>query len=199
MKTIAVIRARYEQLLECVVVFLMLGLALIIVIGFISRIFGHPFSWYDEVASVGLAWLTYYGAALAALKGAHISSPNLVNIFPPPLRVAAALLAETLVIGFFVVLGWTGLQVVMILKGSTLISLPEISLQLTQSVIPIASVLFIIARLLRLPEALINAADSNVDMTIDYELEEVLSKDEQHTGTIGANGSTDSRGDSSWR
>ena len=64
------------------------------------------------------------------------------------------LLSEAVVVGFFVLLAWLGIEVVIILEGDTLISLPEVSTQLTQSVIPIGAVLFIIAELLSLPEVL---------------------------------------------
>ena len=47
-----------------------------------------------------------------------------------------------------------GIRWCRILKGDTLVSLPDVSLQITQSVIPITSVLFVIAELLRLPELL---------------------------------------------
>lgn len=199
MNTIVAIRGYYERFLELIVVLLVLGLALIIVVGFGSRLIGEPFSWYDEVASVGLAWLTYYGAALAAVKGAHISCPNLVNVMPPILRVPTAILAEILIIGFFVLLAWTGLQVVLILEGSTLISLPEVSLQLTQSVIPIGSVLFIIAELLRLPETLARAASTEGTFATDYELEEVLADTDPDSDNDQVKGTINVEGERTWR
>ena len=61
------ISAAYQKILEVIVFLNVLALTLVVTIGFASRLLGSPFSWYDEVASIGLAWLTYYGAALAAL------------------------------------------------------------------------------------------------------------------------------------
>ena len=55
------------------------------------RYAGHALAWYDEVASVALAWLTYYAGALAALRGAHIGFAGFVNSLPAKWRVAAAL------------------------------------------------------------------------------------------------------------
>jgi TRAP-type C4-dicarboxylate transport system permease small subunit len=75
-------------------------------------------------------------------------------MMPPALRVPVIVVAEVFTIAFFVLLAWTGYQVMMILEGSSLVSLPSVSQQLTQSVIPIASVLFIVAELLRFPETL---------------------------------------------
>lgn len=169
MTTLGIIKHRYQKFLEIIVVINIVFLAMVVIIGFTSRILGSPFSWYDEVASVSLAWLTYYGAALAASKGAHIACPSIINMFPPKIRLPVVLIAEVITISFFVVLGYTGWQVVSILEGSTLISLPGISLQVTQSVIPIASALFIIAELLTLPEIIAKAKSTGF---IDHELQE---------------------------
>ncbi len=165
------VRRSYDRFLEVISAFLMAALTVIIIMGFVSRAIDHSLVWYDEIASIGLCWLTYYGSALAAMRGAHIGFPGIVNAFPPPLRVAAALFAEGVVIGFFVLLTVTGLEVIDILKGSTLVSLPGVSLQVTQSVIPITSVLFIIAEMLRLPDVLAAARGTGFE---DHELKEAL-------------------------
>lgn len=90
MNSLTTFKNVYFKFLEVIVVAIIIALALVVTVGFGSRLVGSPFSWYDEVASVGLAWLTYYGAALAAAKGAHIGCPTVVNYFPPqsgyPLR-----------------------------------------------------------------------------------------------------------------
>src|SRR5690606_21477658 len=104
--------------------------------------------WYDELASVGLVWLTYYGAALAALKGSHLGVPALVNAFPPAGRVAATLFAEACVFLFFGVLAVTGYQVMLVLVSDGMVSLPWVSLAFTQSAIPVGAVLFMIAEAL---------------------------------------------------
>lgn len=145
-------RALFERLLESITVFLIISLALVVVLGVIYRWSGASLSWYDEIASVQLAWLTYYGASLAALKRAHIGVPGLIAVVPPLFRVPLVLLAEAVVIGFFLILAWYGYIVLVVLEGDTLISLPWISTQVTQSVIPIGAVLFIIAELLNMPQ-----------------------------------------------
>lgn len=162
-------RKGLSRFLEIIVVANVVALALVVTVGFASRLAGSPFSWYDEVASVGLAWLTYYGAALAAAKGAHIGCPSVVNYFPPKVRLPIALVAEAITICFFVLLAYTGMQVVLILEGSTLVSLTSVSLQLTQSVLPIGAALFILAEMLRLPEVIKSAKG---DGFVDHELEE---------------------------
>ncbi len=156
-------RALFERLLETITVFLIISLALVVVLGVIYRWSGASLSWYDEIASVQLAWLTYYGASLAALKRAHIGVPGLIAVVPPLFRVPLVLLAEAVVIGFFLILAWYGYIVLVVLEGDTLISLPWISTQVTQSVIPISAVLFIIAELLNMPQ-IIREASARVEM-----------------------------------
>ena len=97
-------RRRLEVVLEVVTVLLMGSLALVVVVGVGFRKAGAALVWYDEVASILLAWLTFYGAALAALKRAHIGFPKLVDGLSEPLRRAAIITSEIFVIGFFLVL-----------------------------------------------------------------------------------------------
>jgi TRAP-type C4-dicarboxylate transport system permease small subunit len=51
------------------------------------------------------------------------------------------------VVGFFAVVAWAGWRVVGALDGFYMVSLPEVSQRITQSVIPIGAVLFIAAEL----------------------------------------------------
>ncbi len=151
MNKLVALRAAFEWLLEAITIFLMVSLAVVVIVGVIYRTAGMALVWYDEVASVQLAWLTYYGSALAALKRAHIGVPGLVAALRPSLRLPLVLIARAIVIGFFVLLAWLGYEVIVVLEGDTLISLPSVSTQITQSVIPIGAVLFIIAELVNLP------------------------------------------------
>jgi TRAP-type C4-dicarboxylate transport system permease small subunit len=160
-----------DRVLEVLAAVLMVALTVIIVLGFGYRYAGYSLVWYDEIASIGLAWLTYYAGALAALHGAHIGFPGLVNAFPAALRIAATLFAEALVIVFFVVLAATGIEVLVILEGLTLVSLPEVPMQIAQSVIPITAVLFVFAVLLRLPDTLAEARRGTI---VEHELKEAL-------------------------
>ncbi|MCP9340242.1 TRAP transporter small permease [Stutzerimonas xanthomarina] len=170
MSSFTTFKQGYFKFLEVIVVINIIALAVVVTIGFISRLVGSPFSWYDEVASVGLAWLTYYGAALAAAKGAHIGCPSIINYFSPKVRLPIALIAEAITIGFFVLLAYTGMQVVLILEGSTLVSLTNVPLQLTQSVIPIGAAMFIVAEFLRIPDVIASAKGAGF---VDHELEEL--------------------------
>jgi TRAP-type C4-dicarboxylate transport system permease small subunit len=137
-----------------VVLGLMAALAIVVVVGVVFRKAGQSLIWYDEVASILLAWLTYYGAALAALNRAHIGMPTLVDRLTGVARKVLVLVAEACSLAFFGLLAWAGLRVLSVLGGTTLVSLPSVPMSLAQSVIPIGAVLFIVAELLSLPDAL---------------------------------------------
>jgi TRAP-type C4-dicarboxylate transport system permease small subunit len=164
-------RQTYDRVLEAIAVLLIVAVTAIVTMGFVYRWVGASLVWYDEVASIALCWLTYYASALAAMRGAHIGFSGFVNSLPANLRVAATLFSSLVTIAFFVVLIVMGFQVVQILKGDTLVSIPEVSLQVTQSVIPIASALFVVAELLRLPGLLREARRGPL---LDHEILEAL-------------------------
>jgi TRAP-type C4-dicarboxylate transport system permease small subunit len=141
-----------ERILEIWVMFLITALTLVVVVAVIWRKAGASLVWYDEVGSIMLAWITYYGAALAALKRAHIGFDGILLAMPYRWRMVTAVFAEIVVFAFFAVLAWTGIQVLAVLQGMHLISLPDVPVQFTQSVIPIGAVLFIVCEALSLPE-----------------------------------------------
>jgi len=138
-------RRGYARILEWVVSALVIALAVEVTAGVIFRFAGHSLDWYDEVASVMLAWLTFYGAALASLKRAHIGCPELVDALPWRWRRAIGILVQLLVIAFFVLLGSVGAWIMPVLATDSLTSLPQVPMSFVQSVIPISSVLIVIA------------------------------------------------------
>ena len=147
-------RRVFRKTLEAMVIVLVVALAVVVVLGVGFRKAGAALVWYDEAASILLAWLTYYGAALVALTRGHIGVPVLIERLRGPARTCVLLVGEAAVIGFFVVLAWAGLRVQGALAGTALVSMPAVPAALAQSVIPIGAVLFIVAQLLSLPDAL---------------------------------------------
>jgi TRAP-type C4-dicarboxylate transport system permease small subunit len=140
-----------SRLLEWITVLLMVGLTIVVIVAVIARLMGQSFSWYDEVAAIMLAWITYYGSALAALHRRHIGFDSVLLAFPVRYRMIAVLVGEALVLLFFVLMARAGFQVLEVLEGDTLTSLTWVPVQLTQSVIPIGAILFIICQMLSLP------------------------------------------------
>lgn len=141
-----------DGLLQWTVILLMIVLTVVVIVAVFARKMGASLVWYDEVASVLLAWVTYYGAALAALKRRHIGFDGVILRLPLGTRKAAVVISEMLVIGFFLLLGWAGLEVLAVVGGDRLVSLPWVPIMVTQSVIPIGAALFIVCELASLPE-----------------------------------------------
>lgn len=148
-----------EWLLEWFVIFLMVFLTAIVIVAVLWRLAGSSFSWYDEVAAILLAWITYYGSALAVLRRRHIGFDSVLLAIPMPARMWAVALAEAITAGFFLLLAWTGWKVLTVLGSMGLTSLPWVPVWFTQSVIPIGSVLFLICQALSLPDYWRKTAD----------------------------------------
>lgn len=149
---ISPVRARngLTRFLETIVLALVVGLAVLVVVGVAFRKAGAALVWYDEVASIMLAWLTYYGAALAAVHRAHLGFPRFVRDARGWMRRAMVGLREATVLGFMLILAWAGWRVLGVLEGTMLVGLPWVPTRLTQSVIPIGALLFMAAEVLSL-------------------------------------------------
>lgn len=152
--TLQSFRRGYERFLEWICIALMAALAAEVVAGVVFRYSGHSLVWYDEVATILLAWVTFYGAALAVLKHAHMGVPEIVRMLPPGPRVAVAVVAQLCTLAFFVLLAWVGYSILEILASDQLVSLPGVSVAYANSVIPISAVLFVLGQLLVFPEVL---------------------------------------------
>lgn len=156
-------RRRYERLLEWVAIVLMAALAVEVTAGVVFRYSGHSLVWYDEVATILLAWVTFYGSALAVLKHAHMGVPEIVRMLPTGMRVAATVVAQVCTLAFYVLLAWFGYVVLEILGSDRLVSLPEVSVAYAQSVIPLSAALIIIAQLMVFPEVLGEARRGKIE------------------------------------
>ncbi len=148
-------RARYGRLLEWVVGALMVILFVEVTAGVIFRAIGHSLTWYDEIASVLLAWLTFYGSALASVKRAHIACPEVVDAMPWGARRAVNILAQLIVIAFFLLLAGVGVYIMPILASDSLVSLSWVPLNLVQSVIPISAIMIVIAEITHLIDLIV--------------------------------------------
>ena len=87
-------RNGFQRLLEAIVIILMSSLTVIVLVAVAYRKGGASLSWYDEIASILLAWLTYYGAALAAINRGHIGFAGLIKAMKPGLRMPFIIFSE---------------------------------------------------------------------------------------------------------
>ena len=155
-------RRGYERFLEWVTIVLMAALAVIVTAGVVFRYSGYSLVWYDEVATILLAWVTFYGSALAVLKHGHMAVPEIVRMMPPGPRVAVTILGQACIVAFYLLLAWAGFTILQILGDDMLVSLPWVSVAVAQSVIPISAVLIVIAQVLVFPEVLDEARRNEV-------------------------------------
>ena len=146
-----------EAALVSIGIVLLFAIAALVATGVVLRKLGAPIGWYDEIAGVLLAWLTWYGAALAALERAHLGMPDLVALAPAGWRVGLVLLRALLVCGAMAAIAFFGWQVVAILGDEKLVTVPWLTVGVAQSAIPIAAALFVLAELLTLPDRLTEA------------------------------------------
>jgi TRAP-type C4-dicarboxylate transport system permease small subunit len=160
-------RNRLDRFLEAWVVILMAALALIVFVGVVFRKAGASLVWYDEVASITLCWLTYYGASLAALRRAHIGFPRWIASLSPPWRRGMLILRAAVVLPFFAVVAWAGWRVFGALDGFYMVSLPAVPQQFTQSVIPIGAVLFMLAEIGNLVQSWSEAESARAEATTE--------------------------------
>jgi TRAP-type C4-dicarboxylate transport system permease small subunit len=71
--------------------------------------------------------------------------------------VIARIVAEALVIAFFVLTGWVGWTVLGVLATDHLVSLPDVPVSWVQSVVPISCALIVFAEILNLPRVIADA------------------------------------------
>ncbi len=164
-------RQAYGKVLEWLVIALIIVLAIEVCVGIIFRTLGNSLVWYDETASLLLAWLTFYGSALASVKRAHIGCPELIDQLPYQGRRLFNIVAQLFVIGFFALLGWMGLVIMPILAGSMLDSLPWVPVNFVQSAIPISAALILIAEFMHLIDLVLGTVPQQVADAVSESLE----------------------------
>lgn len=156
-------RQGYERFLEWIAIALMIALAVEVTAGVVFRYSGYSLVWYDEVACILLAYVTWYGSALAVLKHGHLGVPEIVRLMPRGMRIAATIFAQLATFAFFALLAWTGYSVLEILSTDYLVSLPEVSVAWVNSVIPISAAMIMLGQLLVLPEVLAEARSGRIE------------------------------------
>ena len=137
----------YDRYLQYFIFLQMLFLSLTVVVGVCFRWSGHSLVWYDEIAGIQLAWITYFGSAYASLKGLHIGMPTLIKVFPKDIRKILFFLSKIIILIFFLILTYYGTKVIIVLRGDTLVTLDWIPQSFVQSVIPLSSLLIIISEI----------------------------------------------------
>ncbi|MFV0360962.1 TRAP transporter small permease [Tropicimonas sp.] len=178
---IAIFEKSLLRLIETISILLLLMLTGAVIYSTTMRYLGASPSWYDEVASVLLAWLTYFGATYAVFMRQHMGFAGLVTALPRNFAIALAFFTELLVVGYFAIVAWYGYAVLPVAAYDSLLSLPWLTLDIVQSVIPVTAVLMIVGTVLTMPRNLRDAA-AGVDRE-HSEIEQAIA--EAEAGTQG--------------
>ncbi|MBK5933762.1 TRAP-type C4-dicarboxylate transport system permease small subunit [Rhodovulum imhoffii] len=164
-------------LIETICIVLLVSLAFSVIYSTTMRYLGASPSWYDEIASVLLAWLTYFGATYALFLRQHMGFGSIVMALPKRAGVALTLFSEFLVIAFFAVVAFYGNAVLAAAKWDSLLSIRWMTLDIVQSVIPITAVLMIVGTLLTAPRVVKNVVDG---IDVDHaEIEQAIADAER--------------------
>lgn len=150
---LAAARKAYEAALVVVTLTLLVLLAVVVLYAVAARTAGSSPVWYDEVASVMLAWLTFLGAPLATLTSAHLNFETLLMSRTLPVRKAMYVAGELVYYVVFALVAWAGWTILEIFSGETLTSLRFVPLALVQGIVPVSAVLMILSRLVLAPES----------------------------------------------
>lgn len=143
-----------DILLQALTLTLLVVLSGVVLVGVLSRYSGASLIWYDEVASVLLAWITFTGAGLATLRNAHLGFGGLLYGAPQGVRIVLLGIVELIFLTVFLIVIWAGWAILDVFGAETMVSVPFVPRSLVQSVLPIGAGVVILARLLTLPDRL---------------------------------------------
>ena len=140
--------------LQAITIGLIVILAIIVLMGVGFRYSGNSLIWYDEVAIVLLAWITYSGAALAVLRNAHLGFSGLLYGLPSGGRLVLFAINEVVFVAVFAVVLWGSWVLLGIFGSETMTTLRWVPRWFIQGIVPVSAAIMIAGRLLTVPERL---------------------------------------------
>jgi len=145
-----------DILLQGITIALIVILSVIVLMGVVWRYSGNSLIWYDEVAIVLLAWITYTGAAFAVLRNAHLGFSGLLYGLPAAGRYVLFAVNEVIFIAVFAVVLWGSWVILGIFGNETMTTLRWVPRWFVQGIVPVSAAVMILGRLLTLPERFAN-------------------------------------------
>lgn len=143
-----------DVFLQVICLTILVALAIVVLLGIAFRYSGNSLIWYDEVAAVLLAWITFFGAALAMNRDAHMGFSGLLYSLPPVARLSLFVLVEVIVFTVLAITVWAGWTILAIFGGETMTTLRWMPRAVVQGVLPVSAGLMMLARALSMPERL---------------------------------------------
>ena len=143
-----------DAALQVATITMIVALACVVLLGVAFRYTGNSLIWYDEVASVLLAWITFTGASLGVLRNAHLGFGGLLFGLPLAGRTALFWIVEALFFAALAVILWAGWAILEIFGRETMTTLRFVPRWFIQGILPVAAALMLLARGLTLPARL---------------------------------------------
>jgi len=137
--------------LQVLTVTLIVVLACVVVAGVTFRYSGNSLIWYDELASVMLAWITFSGAALASLRNSHLGFSGLLFGLPLKGRLILFGLVETITVVVFGIVAWAGWAILEFMAGDVMTTLRFIPKPFVHGIVPVSAAIIVIGRFLTFP------------------------------------------------
>ena len=138
--------------LQVFTVTLIVILAIIVLLAVGFRYSGNSLIWYDEVAVLLLAWITFSGAALAVLRDAHLGFNGLMYGLPTVPRMVLFWLVEAIFFAIFAIVLWAGWTILGIFGNETMTTLRFVPRTVVQGILPVSAALILLGRGLTLPK-----------------------------------------------
>lgn len=154
-------------------ILLLAGMALIVFANVVLRYLTNAsIEWGEEVSRHMMIWLTFIGSGIVLRYGGHIAIENLQDAAPGALAKAMRALVALLLIGFFLMLIWTGFaytqRAMLQLTAST-----QIPFGYIYAAIPVGGLLLLIHFLLILKDYILHrrfSSDGHFDATASASL-----------------------------
>ena len=97
-----------DLVLQVATIAMIVILSVVVLMGVGFRYSGNSLIWYDEVAAVLLAWITFTGAALAVLRNAHLGFNGLLFGLPLQGRLTLFWGVEAIFVVVCGITAWAG-------------------------------------------------------------------------------------------
>ena len=130
--------------------FIAVGLFVAIILEVVGVFFRYvlqrPFTWSEEFLTFLFVWMVFIGCSIAVRKREHIHVDVLVQRFSPKTRHVVAIFASIAFALFIALLGWTGLQTVLLQIHTGEVSpAMEMPMWLISLAVPVGCVLMLLS------------------------------------------------------
>jgi len=109
----------------------------------VRYLLGGSIPWSEEAARFLFIWLSFLGFSLTMNRGGHVGVDFFVALFPAKVRRAAALLCDTLIVGFLIFFMVKGMDVIQVTLNNRSPAM-QISMGYVYLILPLSAALLIL-------------------------------------------------------